>query len=102
MQGHDELTIVAVADDDQIMSLPTGVLRCVVVTWERAVFQVISKMCISSYCKMVNEGHCDGESRYRLRNELCRDHLPFALDLLGLSQPVSPMMITGIVGWTLT
>ena len=52
MQGHDELTIVAVADDDQIMSLPTGVLRCVVVTWERAVFQIISQVCVSSCCKL--------------------------------------------------
>lgn len=51
MRGPGELTIVAVADDDQISSLPTGVERCDVVTWERAVFQVISKMCISSYWK---------------------------------------------------
>lgn len=51
MQEHYELTIVAVADDDQVSSLPTGVERCVVVTWQRAVFQVISEMCISSYWK---------------------------------------------------
>lgn len=42
------LTIVAVADDDQVSSLAVGVERCVAVTRERAMFQIISEMCISS------------------------------------------------------
>ena len=42
------LTIVAVADDDQVTFLAARVERCVVVAWERAVFKIISEMCISS------------------------------------------------------
>lgn len=37
-----------------------------------------------------------------MKVELIRlQHLPFVLDLLALSQPVSPTIIIGTIGWTL-
>ena len=51
------LTIVAVADDDQVTSLTVGVERTVAVTRERAMFQIISEMCISSCDGCQQKGH---------------------------------------------
>lgn len=54
-----KLTIVAVADHDQVPFLATRIERFVIVTWERTVFQIVSQMCISSCCGCQQEGHSD-------------------------------------------
>ena len=42
MQGHDELTIVAVADDWKVLLFTARIKGLVVVPLDRALFQVLS------------------------------------------------------------
>lgn len=42
------MIIVTMADDDQISSLAIRIEGCVVVAWERAMFKMVSQVCVSS------------------------------------------------------
>ena len=105
--GHGEqvqLTVVTVADDYKVSSQAIGVERIVIVAWEWAVFQVVPQVCVPGCCGCQQErpSWCRSPMRWQI-SSYCVDgppryNSPCALDLLGLSQPVSPMITTGMVG----
>jgi hypothetical protein len=48
---------VTVADDYQVSLLTVEIERCVVITWQRTVLQVVSQVCVSSCWKLSIEAN---------------------------------------------